>query len=315
MIIMTTILTACGGAVRLIGTATALATPSNTANLSTFTPLSTTSTPTVSPTPTTTDTPIPSATPDARIPPERWREWPVVPTVQPEMKMVFQHGIELGNNPRAFVKIGDGEISTVWFLTQYDQGPSNYHLGSYTDLKSVIDNFSGSFSHVGLAAGRGFTTTIILGRTSVGTPECKLSESRLDCELRIFRPSFAIISLGTNQVSQPEVFEPELRQITKRLLEVGVVPILSTKADNLEGNYQINRIIVQLAHDDYLPLWNFWRAVQPLPNHGLQVDNEHLSYAYSDFGDPNVFRYAWPWRNLTVLQVLDSVSRAVTGKP
>ena len=124
-----------------------------------------------------------------------------------------------------------------------------------------------------------------------------------------------MISMGTNQVWQPAVFETELQQIVERLLQAEVVPILSTKADNLEGNYRINTIIARLAYKYNLPLWNFWRAVQPLPAHGMQADHEHLTYAFSDFSNPINFQYAWPLRNLTALQVLDSVYRGVTSQP
>jgi hypothetical protein len=271
--------------------------------------------PTKLPTLTETLLPSPTPTPDTRISPEDWQNWPVVPTVSPEMKIVFQHGLALGNNPATFSKIGDGEISTIWFLSQYDMGPSNYHLGSQTELLPVIEHFSGSFSHVGFAAGRGYDTTIILSPVLAGTRDCNQAETRLDCELRTYHPSFAIISLGTNQVWQLEIFKPGLRQIIELLLQAEVVPILSTKADDKEGNYRINTIIAQLAYEYNLPLWNFWRAVQPLPSHGLQPDNEHLTYAYSDFSNLINFQFAWPWRNLTALQVLDSVYQGVSSQP
>ena len=269
--------------------------------------------PTLIPSPT--ESPLPSVTPDLRVPPERWQEWPVVPVVPPEMKVVFERGLAMGNNPSVFIKIGDGEISTVWFLTQYDLGPSNYHLGDHTDLLPVIKQFQGSFGRTGLAAGRGFDTTIILGPVPGGTPGCNPGEARLDCELRTIHPSFAILSLGTNQVWHPDVFKVELEQIIERLLQAQVVPVLSTKADNLEGDFQINATIAQLAYQYNLPLWNFWSAVQALPDHGLQADHEHLTYAYSDFGNSFNFQYAWPWRNLTALQVLDTVYRSVTNQP
>ena len=266
-------------------------------------------------TPAPTDTLVPSPTPDTRLSPEDWQNWPVVPTVSSEMKVLFQHGLALGNNPAAFSKIGDGEVSTVWFLTQYDHGASNYLLGSHMELLPVIEHFSGSFGRVGPAAGRGYNTTIILGPVLAGTKDCNPGETHLDCELRVYHPSFAIISMGTNQVWQPEVFEPGLKQIIERLLKAEVVPIMSTKADNLEGNNRINTIIARLAYEYNLPLWNFWRVVQPLPAHGLQADHEHLTYSFSDFSNPINFQYAWPWRNLTALQVLDSVYRGVTSLP
>lgn len=254
----------------------------------------------------------PKATLEPHLSPEYWQEWPIIPTVMPTMKTVYKQGIEIGNNPAVFIKIGDGEISTVWFLTQYDLEPANYHLGSHTDLLPVINQFSGSFGRVGLAAGRGYNTSIILGLVPAGTPGCEPGESRLACEICTTRPAFALISLGTNQVWQPGIFETEYRLIVESLLESRVVPILATKADNLEGDHQINQIITRIAYDYNLPLWNFWLAVQPLPEQGLQADREHLTYAYSDFSNLTKFLYAWPWRNLTALQVLDAVYRAVT---
>ncbi len=258
------------------------------------------------------ETKIPRATLELRLSPEYWQKWPIIPTVMPEMKAVFTRGIAIGNNPAFFIKIGDGEISTVWFLTQYDLGTADYHLGNHADLLPVINHFSGSFGRVGLAAGRGYNTSIILGLVPAGTPGCEPGESRLACEIRTTRPAFALISLGTNQVWQPGIFETEYRLIIESLLESEIVPILATKADNLEGNHRINQIITRVAYDYSLPLWNFWLAVQPLPNKGLQADQEHLTYAYSDFSNPTNFQYAWPWRNLTALQVLDAVYRAVT---
>ncbi len=259
--------------------------------------------------------PTPEPTP-AQPAPVAWQEWPVVPAVRPEMLAVYQRGLELGNDPAAFSKIGDGEISTVWFLDHYDRGPSGYDLGEHTDLVPVIQHFAGSFGRVSLAAGGGYTTTAILGPAPTSDSQCTSGETRLDCELRLHRPSFAIISLGTSQVWEPEVFGPGLRAIVERLLEAGVIPILSTKADNLEGDGSIDRIIAELADEYDLPLWNFWLAVQPLPDHGLQPDREHLTFAGSDFSDPIKMQSAWPWRNLTALQVLDAVWRSVTaGQP
>jgi hypothetical protein len=100
----------------------------------------------------------PTAAPEpAGQSPTAWQDWPVVPNVHPEMLAVYERGIGSGNNPGAFSKIGDGEISTVWFLDHYDRDPANYELGQHTDLQAVIDQFAGSYGRVSMAAGRGFT--------------------------------------------------------------------------------------------------------------------------------------------------------------
>jgi hypothetical protein len=60
-------------------------------------------------------------------------------------------------------------------------------------------------------------------------------------------------------------------------------------------------------------MWNFWAAAQPLPSHGLTDDRGHLTWS-----DPNRLDFTYsmqvaiPVRNLTALQSLDAVWRAVT---
>jgi hypothetical protein len=49
----------------------------------------------------------------------------------------------------------------------------------------------------------------------------------------------------------------------------------------------VNAAIVRIADEFGVPLWNFWLAVQPLPNHGLQEDGFHLTFARNLFDDPS----------------------------
>jgi hypothetical protein len=247
---------------------------------------------------------------------EAWQSWPVIPVVSEAARELYQRGHGSGNDPRAFSKIGDGEISTDWFFTAFDLGEAYFDLGPYQDLRSVIDHFSGSFERIGMAARRGFNTVKILDPAMSDPTTCESDESPLTCELRLHRPAFAILSLGTNQVWQPEVLEAGMRQILDILISQNVVPILSTKGDNLEGDHRINRTIACLAQEYELPLWNFWSAIQPLPDHGLQPDLEHLTYyGKTDFDDADAMQSAWTVRNLTALQVLDAVWRGVTAQP
>lgn len=246
---------------------------------------------------------------------EDWQSFPVVPTVSEYVRAVYQRGQTTGNNPQAFSKIGDGEISTAWFFTAFDLGESYYDLGPYEDLAPAVEHFEGSFGRIGMAAKRGFNTERILDPMFSDPSLCESGESPLACELRQNQPSFAVLSLGTNQVWQPEEFERGMRQILDLLLSKNVVPILSTKGDNLEGDHRINRTIACLAQEYDVPLWNFWASIQPLPNHGLQADLEHLTYGITDFDDEHAMQTAWTLRNLTALQVLDSVWREVTSQP
>ncbi len=246
---------------------------------------------------------------------EAWQSWPVIPVVSKTACDLYRRGQADGNNPRAFSKIGDGEIATEWFLAAFDRGQDSYDLGSYKNLTSVIEYFGGSFKRRGIAARGGFNTERIMDPSERDRELCESSESPLTCELRLHRPAFAILSLGTNQVWQPAEFEQGMRQILEILLSKKVVPILSTKGDNLEGDYRINRTITCLAQEYDLPLWNFWLAIQPLPQHGLQPDLEHLTYGGPHFADEHAMQSAWTVRDLTALQALDAVWRGVTAQP
>ena len=262
-----------------------------------------------------TPTVIASPTYSQTISCEEWQSWPVLPIMSERIRDLYQRGREGGNNPRAFSKIGDGEISTEWFFTAFDLGEPYYDLGSYQDLQTVIEYFNGSFGRIGMAARRGFNTQRILDPALSDSSVCELGETLLMCEIRLHRPAFAILSLGTNQVWQPEEFEAGMRQILDILISQNVVPILSTKGDNLEGDHRINHTIACLAQEYDVPLWNFWAAIQPLPNHGLQPDQEHLTYGITDFDDQDAMQTGWTVRNLTALQTLDAVWRGVTSQP
>jgi hypothetical protein len=256
-----------------------------------------------------------TASPSQTLSCDDWQSWPVIPSVSNTARDLYQRGEAGGNNPRAFSKIGDGEISTEWFFTAFDLGEDYYDLGPYQNLRSVIEHFAGSFGRIGMAARRGFNTDRILDPTLSDSTNCESSESPLACELRLHQPAFAILSLGTNQVWQPEEFEKGMRQILDLLLSQNVVPILSTKGDNLEGDHRINQTIACLAQEYDIPLWNFWSAIQPLSRHGLQPDLEHLTYGITDFDDAHAMQSAWTVRNLTALQALDAVWRGVDRQP
>jgi hypothetical protein len=246
---------------------------------------------------------------------KEWQSWPVIPVVSETARELYQRGLANGNNPRAFSKIGDGEIATEWFFAAFDLGEAHYDLGPYQNLAPAIEHFSGSFERIGGAARRGFNTERILDPSERDRKLCRPEESPLICELRLHRPAFAILSLGTNQVWQPEEFEQGMRQILELLLSKNVIPVLSTKGDNLEGDHRINQAITCLAQEYELPLWNFWSAIQTLPHHGLQPDLEHLTYGITDFGDSHAMQSAWTVRNLTALQALDAVWRGVARQP
>jgi len=227
---------------------------------------------------------------------------------------IYQYGLELGNDPLAFSKIGDCGSTPAWFLGDFDRGPDFYSLGKYDELEGVIQAFQGSFGRTSLAARSGFNASSLFVPLWADRSQCQSDETPLACEYRVQRPTIAYIMLGANDVWHPDEFEPQMRKIIEYSIESGVIPILSTKADDQEGDDSLNATIARLAWEYDLPLWNFWLAVQDLPDQGLQEDEVHLTWGRNFFDDPKAMDKAWPVRNLTALQVLDAIWRAV-GAP
>jgi hypothetical protein len=243
-------------------------------------------------------------TPDLRLPPEKWQEWPVVPAVSARAREIYQRGLALGNDPHAFSKIGDCQSVPASFLGIYDTDRYSFAL-EYQYLQETVDFYAGSFNRQGESVRGGFNTSSVLLPFWANPEVCQPGESPMACENRIYNPAIVFISLEVwFEGRTPDVYEKYLRQIIEYNLEQGTLPILATKADNVEGDYSINATIARLAYEYDLPLWNFWLAVQPLPNHGL------------DPTDPTGFHLnldGWNMRSFSALQVLDSVRRALEG--
>jgi hypothetical protein len=280
-----------------------------------FTPTATPFAPRFTPLiPTSTSTPLsvvalPIATP---LSPEQWQDWPVIPTISANALAIYQRGLTLGNHPRAFSKVGDCSGTPNWFLGDFDRGPRFYDLGDYANLQSAIDYYAGSFARDSLAAHPGFQSSSLFDTLWVDPKVCAKGDGPLACEYKTQKPSLAFIMLGTNDVYHLDEFEPSLRRIIEYSIEQGVVPVLSTKADNVEKTNAVNATIARLAAEYDVPLWNYWRLAQTLPNFGLQEDGAHLNWAPNKFNEPQNMKRGWPNRNLTALQVLEAMMEAVS---
>lgn len=264
-----------------------------------------------------TDIPTSTATPDVRLDPADWQNWPVLPTVSARAEEIYELGLAMGNHPDRFSKIGDCQNINTYFLDFFDD-PDLYTLGEeYAYLQETIDHFSGSFSRVSTATKGGMNVASVLSHYWADQERCEGGESPLACELRLNQPSIALISMEESWGSNNKVenYEKYMRQIIETVIEAGVVPVLATKADNLEGDHQINQTIANLAYEYDIPLWNFWRAVQDLPNGGVLEDGFHLTHGVNDFSESKNLKQAWPVRNLTALQAIDSVWRQLNDLP
>ncbi len=232
-----------------------------------------------------------------RLTAKYWREWPRVPVLSAKAIGILQAA---SGNPaidlRTFSRVGDCQLTTETFLTGYATGV--YIVPD--ELKPTVEYFQASIMSDSITAANGLGINSVLNpmfAASAGHKECGANETPLDCELRVRRPALVVLAMGTNWKPNGEIsFEKYLRQVVDRILQTGALPVLATKADNVEGDWKLNQAIAQVAYDYDLPLVNTWRTVQNLPNHGLEApENIYLT------GN------GWLARNEDWLRMLDAV--------
>jgi hypothetical protein len=261
-------------------------------------------------------TPIPTKTPTvvltsrAHLPerdPAEWKSWPVIPAaVDTSLQKVYERGQELGNDPHAFSLFGDCQARPGDFFGTFETDPQLVASLS-PQLRELVDNFKGSFNRESPTAQDGTTPgSLLWNQWHRGEYGCKFSETPVECELRIHRPSFVIIQIGTHFESRNTEY---LRKVILQLMDAGVVPILATKADNREKDERINHDMAMLAAEYDLPVWNFWAALSDLPDRGLYVMEGREGQGPVYLNDEAKIRH-----RLTGLEALNVVWRAVTGK-
>ena len=259
-----------------------------------------------------TETPEPTVdnstpTPDLRTPPEEWQKWPIVPDITNRSYAIFATGQQNQVSIHSFSKIGDCQNVKEAFLGIYDKEGRYFLREDETDWQTTIDNFNGFFDRDGEAIEQGLNVAAALSPLHANPDTCQANESPLMCELRVANPGFAFVSFERwwPDETPPEVYEQYLRIVIQTIIDYGTVPILVTKADNIEGDHRINLIIAKLAFEYDVPLYNWWRAAQFLPNQGMDPernDGFHISFE------------AWDTRSYYALETLDHLWKGLTNQ-
>jgi hypothetical protein len=254
----------------------------------------------------------------------RLMDVPILPeSLSPRLRDIVARGQALGNDPRAFTKIGDCNTDTDYFLSAFDWG--QYDLGPYQSLEPSIDYFAGWFEHVSLAGQIGYNALTVLDPLWSDPKICQPQngEGPLACEYRLTRPSVVVMMFGPNDMLNltEQQFTDAVRAILDLSITQGVIPVITTFTWHEDYQWltalRFNVILVDLADEYGLPVINFWRAAQPLPNHGLVADYTHLTTSLpgGDYtitfknGEETFSGYAL--RNLLTLQMLDRLRREV----
>lgn len=250
--------------------------PSSTATVLPTATFTVTPTPTQTLTPTSNPTVKPTDLPT--LSPDDWEKWPVMPNVYEGNRQLYQISLEKGvTDPHAFSVLGDCQSEAEAFLGVFDTSPALVKTMA-DDLQAIIAQYSGSFNRYNPAAKSGSSAGSLLYPPWNDNKEgkCANGETPIDCELRVHRPSIVFIHIGTH-FETPERNLSYMTTIIKKVLAAGAVPVMVTKADNLENNEFVNMNIARLAAEFGLPTWNFWASIQDLPSQGLKINGMHLT--------------------------------------
>jgi uncharacterized protein YraI len=248
------------------------------------------------------------------------------PEVVANIRQIYLLGQGSGNRADVFSKLGDS-IS----VGQHVYAPiasENFNAGNFYYLQETVDHFMSGEARTGnpfvnqsLAAAIGWSASNALNPRFANTDYCLEGESPIECEYRLNRPAFALIMFGTNDVGlvSEGAFYSHMEQIVQLSIDQHIIPIISTipPREDSEGKcIAFNEIIVRIAESYDIPLWDYGAAMRALPENGLDEDGIHPSIppmgarGSADFRTYNL-GYGYVARNLTALQILDAVLRAV----
>ena len=250
---------------------------------------------------------------------------PVIPEIEAGALALYRAALDAGRDPHVFAKVGDCMTDHPSFLMPIGEG--DYDLGDYADLEPVIAAFRAGaidpFGRKSQAAAGGFNAASILDSLWANPEFCESGETPLSCEFRLSNPSVALIMFGTNDVfyldeAQYDFF---LRSIIAETIRSHVLPIVSTfpvRPEFPDKSVLYNQIVVQAAADYGVPLINLWRALEPLPNQGIDPEETtHMTVppdgAACVFIDANL-QAGFTVRNLATLQTLGALLQAAEGE-
>jgi hypothetical protein len=226
-----------------------------------------------------------------------------IPTITPQMKQIYRQSVKYGKDLGIFTVVGDCNSLPPVYLQRIATG--EFDLSKAAGMQATVARFSRSFSRVSQAVNGGFNAEAMMDPDWANHAVCDKDAGPFGCEIWISRASVVFIEVGTGDQYTWQDFEANYRPLIELAQKKGVLPVLVTKADDLEARSgapsgYINSIIRQLAKEYNVPLLDLWQATRTLPNNGL-IDEGGLNFHLSPAG-----------RDLhlvATLQTLDAISR------
>ena len=228
---------------------------------------------------------------------------PFITPISAKAKKLYQAKAP-NKNLTAFTVVGDCNSVPEAYVGRVAMGL--FDTSNYPALSPAVERFAPSFGRLSQAAFRGFNSASMFDPVWANPNYCEPGEGVLACELRRSQASVVFISLGTGDQFTWKDFEKNYRGVIDSVVQQKRLPVLVTKADDLELQQggapagTINAAIRKLGAEFGVPVIDFYAATRNLPDYGMRWEgneNFHMSAEGSDT------------RILLTLQVLDALSK------
>jgi hypothetical protein len=219
------------------------------------------------------------------------------------------------NSADRFIVVGDATPADLLG----DAGDGFADLSPAPDLQATLDTYLNQpaddgniLNQGGARASNADWLLADLLNPANNAPDCADAPHPLACSVAIQTPSVAVMIVGRNDIAQGtplDAFEADLNRAVDELVARGVIPVLATIPGDAAVTDPYNQIIIRVADENVIPLWNLNAAI---PAEQVNADltlsapeatqNVNLTLADS-FGAVK--------RNLQLLQILQSLRENV----
>ncbi len=230
---------------------------------------------------------VPVITATLKTPYHRYVVYPKwIPIITPHMKAIYRQSVKYGKDLGMFTVVGDCNALPPIYLQRIATG--EFDLAKAPAMQPTVARFSNSFARVSQAVNGGFNAEAMMDPDWANHALCDKGVGPFACEIWVSRASVVFIEVGTGDQYTWKDFEQNYRPLIEYALSKGVLPVLVTKADDLEARSgapsgYINSVIRRLAKEYDVPLLDFWLATRTLPNNGL-IDEGGLNFHLSPAG-------------------------------
>lgn len=232
-----------------------------------------------------------------------------VPALSPTARALYQAAVRGGRDPYLATVVGDCNSEGMVFFGRF--GASGFSLSGsgQSALRSSAAKWARSFTRASVATHGSFSSATAQDATWADPKQCQAGENPVECELRRSNASVVFLSVGTGDQFSWQGFEPNYRRMIDTAISRKVLPVLVTKADDLEALQggappgTINAIIRKLGAEYRLPVMDFWAATRGLPQFGLVNEVVETPQGLRDQGNQR-FHLSDAGMNMRILQAL-----------